>query len=73
MGYGKYPLTSYPEIRNWSYDVKLITPPPRLILRFIQVASAGVIEAVVDCLGQPMVGDLENDWQGVDEHVGQIF
>ena len=35
MGYESDPLPSYPELRNCSYSVKLITPLPRLILWLI--------------------------------------
>ena len=35
MGYESEPLPSYPELRNCSYSVKLITPIPRLFLRLI--------------------------------------
>ena len=35
IGYESEPLPSYPELRNCSYYVKLITPLPRLFLQFI--------------------------------------
>ena len=35
IGYESEPLLSYPELRNCSYSVNLITPLPRLFLRFI--------------------------------------
>ena len=35
MGYKSDPLPSYPKLMNCSYSLKLITPPPRLLLRFI--------------------------------------
>ena len=35
MGYESDPLPSYPELRNCSYSVKLITPLPRLFLRIV--------------------------------------
>ena len=31
------------------------------------------IEALVDCWGLSLVGDLENAWQTTDERAGQIF
>ena len=35
MGYESEPLPSYPELRNFSYSVKLFTPLPHLFLRLI--------------------------------------
>ena len=35
MRYESDPLPSYPELRNFSYSVKLITTHPRLLPRFI--------------------------------------
>ena len=35
MGYESEPQPFYPDLRNWSYSISLITPIPRIFLRFI--------------------------------------